>query len=1344
MNLWAFGGWEMSYIRIRLILVCALVILTVLACRGTVAAQQQPQNFQAKDPAQKAAHAAPHVVEAYGKLPLSFEKNNGQTDARVKYLTRGQGYGLFLTPTEAVLALNGASCRTNAMLRHAAPSSLKAESPCFPQNATMRMQMIGANPDPNVSGEDELPGKSNYFIGNDAGKWHTGVPNYAKVRYTNVYPGIDLVYYGNQGQLEFDMVVAPGADPHQLRFKLSGAKKIDLSPEGDLVVHLHGGELRLHKPVVYQAAAEGRKPIDGHYVLKANREVAFETGPYDRSKRLVVDPTLVYSTYIGGTGNDYGIAIAVDVSGNTYIGGVTTSTDFPTMSPFQTAGEDFVTKLNSSGTALIYSTYFGQTTGSNFLEDLAIDGSGNVYLAGEGAGSGFPVVNQISSACDSNCQLGASGGFVTKLNAAGSALVYSSRIGGCEALAIAVDSSGNAYVAGEATTSDFPTVNAFQAASGGSSDAFLLKVNAAGSALDYSTYLGGSGSDQATGVAVDSSGSAYVAGTTNSPNFPTKDQISGSCVGTCGNGTTYDVFVSKFSSTGSALVYSSLIGGSGDDVAAAGNPLYNPNYGHSIAVDASGNAYVGGITDGNPNDFPTTTGAFQTSANCAAACQDGFVTKINAAGNALSYSTFFGTTPSEVNGLAVDSSGDLAITGLFIVPFVNAFYQNGQDAGIAVLDPAGSALLISSSSGHGLGVTFDVPGNVYDAGFTCGNGLLTTTDAFQTTCKSTSGSNAFAAKISLAGNAPAIAFSPTSLTFSSQAVGTTSAGQAINLSNTGSAALDITGITITGTDSADFNQTNTCGTSVAANSSCLITVTFDPTATGSRAASVSVADNAGGSPQTVSLTGAGVAAAPIVTLSPTTGLNFGSQVDGTASAAQNITLTNTGNTTLSITGITITGAQAGDFAETNTCGTSVAASAFCTISVIFDPAASGAATASVLITDNAAGSPQSVSLSGTGVTAAPVVALAPTSLTFGSQIEGTSSTAQTITLTNTGNASLNVSGISITGTNAGDYSQTNTCGTAVAASAKCTISVTFTPTASGTRSASVSIADNAAGSPQSVSLTGTGVTAAPVVVLAPTSLTFATQAIGSSSTAQTITLTNSGNAPLNISGISITGTDSGDFTQTNTCGMSVAMSANCTISVTFTPTAASTRTASVSVADNAGGGPQSVSLSGTATAQPADFGLTISPGSATVQHGGPGIFDVTVTPQNGFDSAVSFACSGAPSGYVCVFSPATVTPSGDAVSTSLSIGEGSASAAASSNSISPMLPGAALACVLCCFVGFRKRRLSMLLLFAVTLGGLGFAITGCGSSMKASTSTVTIAATSGSLQHTATVTFTVE
>ena len=342
---------------------------------------------------------------------------------------------------------------------------------------------------------------------------------------------------------------------------------------------------------------------------------------------------------------------------------------------------------------------------------------------------------------------------------------------------------------------------------------------------------------------------------------------------------------------------------------------------------------------------------------------------------------------------------------------------------------------------------------------------------------------------------PAVSLSPTSLAFGSQHVGTTSTAQTVTLSNTGNAALSITSLAVKGTNGSNFAQTNTCGSSVAAGAHCTISVTFTPSASGSRTASVSITDNASGSPQTVSLSGTGTAA--LVSLSPTS-LAFGNQSVGTTSTAQTLTLSNTGNAALSITSLALTGTNASDFAQTNTCGSSVAAGANCTISVTFTPSASGSRTASVSITDNASGSPQTVSLSGTGT--APVDGLSPTSLAFGNQSVGTTSTAQTVTLSNTGNAALSITSLALTGTNASDFAQTNTCGSSVAAGANCTISVTFTPAASGSRTASVSITDNASGSPQSVNLTGTGSNPQPSL----TSLSPASTVAGAA--AQTLTL----------------------------------------------------------------------------------------------------------------------------------------------------------------------------------------------------------------------------------------------
>jgi hypothetical protein len=478
------------------------------------------------------------------------------------------------------------------------------------------------------------------------------------------------------------------------------------------------------------------------------------------------------------------------------------------------------------------------------------------------------------------------------------------------------------------------------------------------------------------------------------------------------------------------------------------------------------------------------------------------------------------------------------------------------------------------------------------------------------------------------GGLPTATLGGTTLTFANQLVTTPSATQPITLTNNGNMALSITGITITGTNLGDFGQTNTCGASLAATLSCTITVTFTPTAAGTRTAAVSIADNLAGSPQTVALTGTGVA--PVAGLSGNS-LTFTAQTLSTTSAAQTVTLTNTGTSALTITGITIVGTNLGEFAQTNTCGASLAISANCTISVTFTPTANGARTASVSIADSASGSPQTVSLTGTGGT--PAASFNSTTLTFSNQVVSTPSTAQSVTLTNTGTVPLSITGIAVTGANSADFAQTNTCGASVAASANCTISVIFTPGALGARSATVNVTDNAAGSPQAITLNGTGVAAPPTASLSSTSLSFTDQFVGTSAAAQTVTLTNNSTSALTITSIAVTGASNADYAQTNTCGASLAGKANCTISATFTPTASGARPATITVTDNAPTGTQTVSLTGN--------GFTISLAAAsggsmsqTVKAGQTATYSLQLTTTGG-SPTVAFSCSGAPSKATC-------------------------------------------------------------------------------------------------------------
>lgn len=468
---------------------------------------------------------------AYGDLPMHFERNQGQFDGRVKFAARGAGYALWLTAAEAVLSLHGGERKpvtadaAHAELGQAQPPAQARET----QAAVIRMKLINANPAASVTGAEEMAGRSNYFVGNDAAKWRAGVSNYAKVAVRGVYRGVDMVYYGNGRQLEYDFNVAAGANPTAIGWRIAGAKRLRVDATGELVIATAAGEVRQHKPVAYQESNGERREIAARYVLRGKNRVSFALGRYDRRQPLVIDPVLGYSTYLGGGSYDEGYAIAVDGAGNAYVTGLTYSADFPTASAVQPMlsdfGDVFVTKLNANGTALVYSTYLGGSD-DDYGSAIAVDAAGNAYVTGSTRSSNFPTLNPLQSP-HGNPHLNQEA-FVTKLNVAGTALVYSTYLGGSgrdEASSIAADAAGNAYVAGWTTSTDFQTVNALQPTPGGNSDVFVSKLNAAGTAFVYSTYLGGAGGESAAAIAADDAGSVYVAGSTVSPNFPLANPI---------------------------------------------------------------------------------------------------------------------------------------------------------------------------------------------------------------------------------------------------------------------------------------------------------------------------------------------------------------------------------------------------------------------------------------------------------------------------------------------------------------------------------------------------------------------------------------------------------------------------------------------------------------------------------------------------------------------------------------------------------------------------------------------------------------------------------------------------
>ncbi len=695
-----------------------------------------------------AATPPAHLDQNYGKLPQSFGANQGQTDPQVKFTSRGQGYSLFLTNSAAVLSLSKTPFKSGC---HPEQSEGPASNPhhpfqpCSAQQSpdTLRMSLAHSNPDALVEGTDPLPGKSNYFLGNDPAKWHTDIPTYAKVRYSQVYKGIDLVYYGNQRQLEYDFVVAPQANPNQIALKFDGATKLHLTRSGDLEVIAKSGQIAFHKPEIYQTKDGHHVPISGRFTLAANNSIAFQIGTYDHTQPLTIDPVLGYSTYLGGSTNDEANAIAVDASGHAYITGQTQSIDFPvTSGAYKTTNQNlgsglaFITKLNPTGTALIYSTYLGSDGGVDG-KSIAIDISGNAYITGPTTSLQFPVTSNAFQSTN-NAGLGETA-FVTKLNPTGSSLVYSTYLGGNYydySNAIAIDSLGNAYIIGATESPKFPvTIGAIQSKNvdGLGGTAFLTKLNPEGTGLVYSTLLGGIKASEGRSIAVDNSGNAYVTG---HGAFPLASGVSN----TKGGG----VGVAEINPTGTGLVFSTFFGGTTFD------------QGNSIAIDSSGSAYITGYT--LSSDFPVTQGAFMTT-NKVGGDGVAFVAKLNPAGTDLVYSTYLGGslgTGDRANSIVIDTSGNAFITGItksLDFPVTSNAFQmvNNENAHygtafLTELNPTGSALIYSTFLGGsdyevGNAIELDSFGNIYLAGSTASSDFPITSGVLQPTNKNVGGTN---------------------------------------------------------------------------------------------------------------------------------------------------------------------------------------------------------------------------------------------------------------------------------------------------------------------------------------------------------------------------------------------------------------------------------------------------------------------------------------------------------------------------------------------------------------------------------------------------------------------------
>ena len=587
----------------------------------------------------------------FGQLPLRFEPNQGQTDSKVDFIARGAGYGLFLTPNQAVLSL-----RSNQ------------------NSSAVHMELAGGNPAAAVAGADQLPGKSNYLIGNDPAKWHRDIPQFSRVRYQGVYPGVDLVYYGNQGQLEYDFEVAPGADPAQIALDFHGLEKTTLDASGNLILASNGGEIQLKAPRVYQQSGGEQQAVAAKFAVRQDGKIAFELGAYDRRRVLVIDPVLTYSTYFGGSG-------AEACPGNVRI---------------------LVGAISSPPSG---------------CPAIGIDASSNIYLAGSTTSTDFPLTPQTGTtpppAAFQGTIAGTANVFVTKLNAAGSAILFSTYLGGDgtdSTVGVAADSAFNVVVAGNTTSTNFPTTSAsaFQTApTNANNHAFVSVLDPTGHSLVYSTYLSGSGEESARGLALDSRNKIYVIGATTSTNQPdathsfpaTLGAIQVSSLGTS------QFFVSKVDPAligSTSLAYSTYFGG--------GNPLNGVTLGGGIAVDANSKVYITGGTNflhtgSSATDFPILN-AYEgcldspppltpptTTPNCSTSvtAPDAFVAKLDpsaAAGAQLLYSTYLGGTGNEVGyGVAVDTGLSVYVTGStsstdFVLPSGTTAFQGTNKGGI--------------------------------------------------------------------------------------------------------------------------------------------------------------------------------------------------------------------------------------------------------------------------------------------------------------------------------------------------------------------------------------------------------------------------------------------------------------------------------------------------------------------------------------------------------------------------------------------------------------------------------------------------------------------------------------
>lgn len=1256
---------------------CTILALTILNCFSSDVALAAPAS-----PSQlPTADAISRLSENYGRVPLSFEANEAQSGVGTQFLARGSGYTMLLSADKVTLQL---------VRRAPADSSFNAA-----RAATVSMQLLGSTGSASGAGLEPLPGIVNYFIGNDPAKWRTRIPTYGKVSYAEVYPGIDLVFYGNQRQLEYDFVVKPGGDSSRIAWSFRSAQP-RLCEDGSLELETSGGPVRFLAPVAYQIIDGQRRPVAASYAM-GGEAVRFALGSYDRTQPLIIDPVLSYFSYLGGTGNDY--------IGNSVNQGVGS----PSPEPTQAVG---------------------------------IDALGNLYVAGSTSSTDFPVASPaVAMKTKDPNQYWA---FVSKFSPDGSKLLYSTYLGGSvsgndAAWALAVDSSGNAYVTGQAQTDDFPvTAGAFQTVCGprwdnltnaeapscapGGGNAFVLKLNPTGSQLIYSSFLGGSGNTWGTGVAIDSAGQTYVTGVASAnscagPNylygaqygcFPT---TANALISDIGGGNPLDMaFMSVFKSDGSGLVYSTLFGDINGAVSIKGGgcsvDCSAGTYGTSIALDSAGNVYIGGRTIAA--NMITTAGAFNTLGSgpipsspqiLNAPSGYGYVAKfgpVTSSGSTLIYSTYFGggaVYGGDVGGLAADSSGNAYITGethAADFPATSGAYQTtcdpsqaptfcNQTGYVAKLNPTGTSLVWATFFGSETTdpiyflapVVLDAANNVYVEGeatgqLPLGGGNLSTLSGNNTV---------YVAKFNATG--------------SQVLFGATIGGPGNGTEKAGGLAIDASGGIYVGGALGAGGNFSTAGAFQQAF------------AGGGTDAFVAKAMSLEPSTTTLTLSSASVTVGQQITLS------------ANVSGPQGTTLTPTGKIAF-LNGSTSLGT--GTLDNTGTATYSTSSLAANTYSLTASYGGDGNYLASASSAQTLVVNPLSTT---TTLTVSPTAATVGQTVTFTAKVKANSgSTVPTGTITFL-NGSKQLAAVAVDSTGTSTY----TSSTLAAGSYAITAAYSGDANDASSTSSSASLLISAA-----AVATTTNLTASATTVSSGASVTFTAtvkQASGTVVPTGTVTFKD---------GTSTLGTGTLDSSGKTTYSTSTLAAGNHSITAVYGGDSGDLTSTSSAV---------SITVS---TPLPADFTLSVSPASASVTAGTPATTTVTVTPVNGFNAATTFTCSNLPANSICSFSPPTVTPNGTAASTTTMTIQSNVKAAV-------VLAGSSLTLLLIPIVGRRNRKRSSLLLVSLSmlLATLAtVAMSACGGTSGASNKTpagtysVTVTATSGSLTHSSTYALTVK